>query len=119
MEDDLYMNDEAVMKVIESMRTQVAHVGLKSIDLMSLPDLKEGDLQLMLKANLFLTAFVMLLGDVQNTNNMTTAKTLVAMWANKPLNDLVRVAYADEISSLKESIDDEIQLIENWANKDD
>jgi len=116
MEDEMFFNEESLIALMRSMAVQIASVGLDSVEMMTWPNLEDEQLALMMKGNLFLTVFTMLLASIGQDNDVEAAKRVVQVWSSEKVRELTKVAYADEINNLKQHIDDDIQKLENMVN---
>lgn len=118
MFEEMSFNEDAVLALVHSMAAQISEVGLAATDMMMLPNLTDEQLTLMMKSNLFLTAFAMLLIDICKYKDVNAANSVMSVWTADKIRELTQVAYAEEIHAMKESLANDIQDIENWANKD-
>lgn len=117
MSDKIPMTSESMYKLIDSMAHEVIKHGENEAKLINNPMLTDEEVFTVMKTNTFLTAYAVLLLKVVEKENPKFAETILNIWMTSPISDLVKVAFAEEIEEVIETIAKGIEKLEDIANE--
>lgn len=117
MTDKIPMTSESMYKLIESMAYEVVKHGEQESKLIGSPMLSNEEILTIMKTNTFLTAFAVLLLKIVEQENAAFAETVLNIWMSSPINDLVKIAFAEEIEEAIDTIAKGIEKLEDIANE--
>lgn len=115
-EDDektLFLSDEAILALVSTLATEVVRHGEAESKLIESRKLSEEEVVSVMKANTLLTVFALFLVDVVKSEDIETAQRIVNCWISPVIQDLVSIAFAEEIDDAAEVVTQGIADLED------
>ncbi|NBU23372.1 MAG: hypothetical protein EBS38_05625 [Actinobacteria bacterium] len=117
-EGQLYLTNDAIMALVSTLVSEVVRYGEAESMLIEHKALSDAEVQTIMKANTLLTVFAMLLVKVVESNDIEFAKTVVNCWISPVVQDMVQIAFAEEIEEAAAAVVNGISDIEASVNKE-
>lgn len=117
-EKELFLSDSAVFALVSTLATEIVRYGEKESQLLEHKKLSDDEISTIMKANTLLTVFAMLLIEIVNQKNLEMAKTVVQCWISPAVQDMVSIAFAEEIQQAAEVVTQGIGDLEKEVNKE-
>jgi hypothetical protein len=120
IDDDnlLYLTEDATFALVSTLATEVIRYGEDEAKLIEHPKLKENEVITVMKANTLLTVFAMFLVRVVESKDIKSAEMIVNSWVSPAVQDMVQIAFADEIEHAASVVTRGIDDIEFAVNKE-
>lgn len=116
--EELFLTEEALFALVSSIMVEMVKHGEAEALLIESKTLTEDQQMIVVKANTLLTLATLSMFAIVETQNVSAAKLVVETWTSPMMQDLVGIAFADEITSAHEKLDAEIDLLEQEVNKE-
>jgi len=117
-ENELFLSDDALLALVSTLATEVVRYGEAESTLLENKRLSDEDVVIVMKANTLLTVFAMFLVKVVESKDIEMAKTVVEAWISPNIQDMVQIAFAEEIDEAAEVVTQGITNLEDIANKE-
>lgn len=113
-EDDVTLTDEAAMSVMEGILSEMIDVGERHAEgLTKLPDeFKRSAMQI----NTLLSVQTVLLYNFVKRADVGVARELVEIWCSEQMQNLVSLAFRDEVEAAYTAVQDGIDSLEKLVN---
>lgn len=120
MSDDIIkLTDDAVEKLFGSIVMNFITSGEAEAKLLEEQDALTGDQQAtIMKSNTLYTVSTMYFMTVLQDKDIDTMRKVMTIWATPMVQDLVNIAFHEEIKNAGDSVEDAIKQMEEEANKD-
>lgn len=116
--EDLFLSEEAVFALVSSIMVEMIKHGEAEALLIESKTLDEQQQMIVVKANTLLTLATLTMFAIVESQNLSAAKAVVETWTSPMMQDLVSIAFADEINSAHDKLEAEINLLEQEVNKE-
>lgn len=117
-ETKLYLSNDAIMALVSTLVTEVVRYGEEESLLIENKHITDNEAKVVMKANTLLTVFAMLLVRVVESKNIEFATAVVNCWISPVVQDMVQIAFAEEIEEAARVVTNGINDIETLANKE-
>jgi len=117
-ENELFLSDDALLALVSTLATEVVRYGEAESTLLENKRLSDEDVVIVMKANTLLTVFAMFLVKVVESKDIEMAKTVVEAWISPNIQDMVQIAFAEEIDDAAAVVTQGISNLEDIANKE-
>jgi len=117
-DNELFLSDDALLALVSTLATEVVRYGEAESTLLENKRLSDEDVVIVMKANTLLTVFAMFLVKVVESKDIEMAKTVVEAWISPNIQDMVQIAFAEEIDEAAEVVTQGITNLEDIANKE-
>lgn len=117
-ENELFLSDDALFALVSTLATEVIRYGELESQLINSPKLSDDQSLVIMKSNTLLTTFAMLLVRVVASDDVDFAKMVVEVWTDPTVQDMVRIAFAEEIQEAVAVVSQGIDDIEQSVNKE-
>lgn len=117
--NETYLSDKAVMNILKALTTEVVIHGSDESELVMESELSDSQKQTVMKANTFLSVFGGLLMHIIDTKNVPFARAVLNVWASKPIQELARLAFSEELADVHNRVTQQIDELEKFINKGD
>jgi len=117
-ENELFLSDDALLALVSTLATEVVRYGEAESTLLENKRLSDEDVVIVMKANTLLTVFAMFLVKVVESKDIEMAKTVVEAWISPSIQDMVQIAFAEEIDDAAAVVTQGISNLEDIANKE-
>lgn len=117
-ENKLYLSNDAIMALVSTLVTEVVRYGEEESLLIENKHITDNEAKVVMKANTLLTVFAMLLVRVVESKNIEFATAVVNCWISPVVQDMVQIAFAEEIEEAARVVTNGINDIETLANKE-
>ena len=117
-EKELFLSDDALLALVSTLATEVVRYGEAESTLLENKKLSDEDVVIVMKANTLLTVFAMFLVKVVESKDIDMATTVVEAWISPSIQDMVQIAFAEEIQDAAEVVTQGISNLEDIANKE-
>ena len=117
-ENKLYLSNDAIMALVSTLVTEVVRYGEEESLLIENKHITDNEAKVVMKANTLLTVFAMLLVKVVESKNIDFATAVVNCWISPVVQDMVQIAFAEEIEEAARVVTNGINDIETLANKE-
>ena len=117
-DNELFLSDDALLALVSTLATEVVRYGEAESTLLEHKRLSDEDVIIVMKANTLLTVFAMFLVKVVESKDIEMAKTVVEAWISPNIQDMVQIAFAEEIDEAAEVVTQGITNLEDIANKE-
>lgn len=117
-EKELFLSDDALLALVSTLATEVVRYGEAESALLENKKLSDEDIVTVMKANTLLTVFAMFLVKVVESKNIDMAQTVVEAWISPSIQDMVQIAFAEEIQDAAMVVTQGISNLEDIANKE-
>jgi hypothetical protein len=115
-EDKVMLTDEAAVKITAGILTEMITQGEKEAELIDkLP--KEFQSTVM-KTNTLLSLATVILYKIVESNDAAAARGVVGIWTSDSIQQLISIAFKEEVDAAEQSIQDGIAQVEDLANKE-
>jgi hypothetical protein len=115
---ELYLSEEAMFALVSTLATEVIRFGEDEAKLVESRRLTDEQSLIIMKANTLLTTFAMLLVRIIESEDPEFAKMVVEVWTTPAMQDMVRVAFAEEIEEAALIVAQGIDDLEKSINKE-
>jgi hypothetical protein len=117
-EQKLMLSEDAIMALVSTLVTEVVRYGEEESLLIESKSLKDHEVMAIMKANTLLTVFAMLLVRVVESKNIEFATAIINCWISPTVQDMVQIAFAEEIEEAARVVTNGINDIELAVNKE-
>jgi len=117
-EQKLMLSEDAIMALVSTLVTEVVRYGEEEALLIESKSLKDHESLTVMKANTLLTVFAMLLVRVVESKNIEFATAIINCWISPAVQDMVQIAFAEEIEEAARVVTNGINDLEMAANKE-
>jgi hypothetical protein len=117
-DNELFLSDDALLALVSTLATEVVRYGEAESTLLEHKRLSDEDVIIVMKANTLLTVFAMFLVKVVESKDIDMAKTVVEAWISPAIQDMVQIAFAEEIDDAADVVTQGISNLEDIANKE-
>lgn len=117
-EQKLLLSEDAIMALVSTLVTEVVRYGEEESLLIESKSLKDHEVMAVMKANTLLTVFAMLLVRVVESKNIEFATAIINCWISPTVQDMVQIAFAEEIEEAARVVTNGINDIELAVNKE-
>ena len=117
-DNELFLSDDALLALVSTLATEVVRYGEAESALLEHKRLSDEDVIIVMKANTLLTVFAMFLVKVVESKDIDMAKTVVEAWISPAIQDMVQIAFAEEIDDAADVVTQGISNLEDIANKE-
>ena len=117
-DNELFLSDDALLALVSTLATEVVRYGEAESTLLENKRLSDEDVVIVMKANTLLTVFAMFLVKVVESKDIDMAKTVVEAWISPAIQDMVQIAFAEEIDDAADVVTQGISNLEDIANKE-
>lgn len=116
--EDMFLTEEALFALVSSIMVEMVKHGEAEALLIDSKTLQEDQQAIIVRANTLLTLATLFMFGIVETQNTSAAKLVVETWTSPMMQDLVSIAFAEEIESAHEQLDAEIAKLEQEVNKE-
>lgn len=117
-ESKLVLSDDAILALVSTLVTEVVRYGEEESLLIDHKGLSDHEVITIMKANTLLTVFAMLLVRVVESKNIEFATAIVNCWISPAVQDMVQIAFAEEIEEAARVVTEGINDLEKAINKE-
>lgn len=117
-EQKLVLSDDAILALVSTLVTEIVRYGEEEALLIESKSLKDHESLTVMKANTLLTVFAMLLVRVVESKNIEFATAIINCWISPVVQDMVQIAFAEEIEEAARVVTNGINDLEMAANKE-
>jgi hypothetical protein len=117
-DNELYLSEEAVLSLVSTLAMEIVRYGEAEAQLIENSKLSESEVIVVMKANTLLTFSAMLLVKIVETGDVELAKMVVALWTSPAMQDMVQIAFTEEIDEAVGVIAQGIADLEEELNKE-
>ena len=118
-DETIKLTDEAVEKLFASILMNVISSGEDEAKLLSTEEaLTDEQVMILMKSNALYTVAAMYFMTVLQDKDMNTMRKILTIWATPMVQDLINIAFVEEIENAGKSVEDAITKMEEEANKD-
>lgn len=115
---ELFLSDDAIFALVSTLATEVIRYGEEESKLIENKHLSENEVVGVMKANTLLTVFAMLLVRVVESKDIEGATSIVNCWISPAVQDLVQIAFSEEIEEAANIVTGGIDRLEKDINKE-
>lgn len=116
-DDPLKLTNEALEKFYGSLVLNYISAGEAEANVIENGKLTEDLQAVMMKANTLFTVATMYLMQIMQERDLDAMRKVITIWAQPMVQDLVKIAFGDEIKEAQDSIEKAIESMEEEANK--
>lgn len=118
-DETIKLTDEAVEKLFASIVMNVISSGEEEAKLLSDDDaLTDEQARLLMKSNALFTVSAMYFMTVLQDKDLNVMRKVLTIWSTPMVQDLINIAFSEEIEKAEGSVKDAIDKMEEEANKD-
>jgi hypothetical protein len=117
-EQRLELSADAILALVSTLVTEVVRYGEEESLLIESKSLKDHEALTVMKANTLLTVFAMLLVRVVESKNIEFATAIINCWISPAVQDMVQIAFAEEIEEAARVVTNGINDLEMAINKE-
>jgi hypothetical protein len=117
-EQRLELSADAILALVSTLVTEVVRYGEEESLLIESKSLKDHEALTVMKANTLLTVFAMLLVRVVESKNIEFATAIINCWISPAVQDMVQIAFAEEIEEAARVVTNGINDLEIAVNKE-
>ena len=117
-ESKLFLSDDAILALVSTLAVEVVRYGEQEAALIDEKKLSEEQKDSIMKANTLLTVFAALLVRIVESEDIATAAKVVDCWISPSVQDMVSIAFANEIEQAAAHVTQGIDDLEGAANKE-
>lgn len=117
-DNELFLSDDSLLALVSTLATEIVRYGEAESQLLENKRLSDEDVVIVMKANTLLTVFAMFLVKVVESKDINMAKSVVEAWISPAIQDMVQIAFAEEIQDAADVVTEGIANLENIANKE-
>ncbi len=117
-EQRLELSADAILALVSTLVTEVVRYGEEESLLIESKSLKDHEALTVMKANTLLTVFAMLLVRVVESKNIEFATAIINCWISPTVQDMVQIAFAEEIEEAARVVTNGINDLEMAINKE-
>jgi hypothetical protein len=117
-EQKLELSADAILALVSTLVTEVVRYGEEESLLIESKSLKDHEALTVMKANTLLTVFAMLLVRVVESKNIEFATAIINCWISPAVQDMVQIAFAEEIEEAARVVTNGINDLEIAVNKE-
>lgn len=114
----LELSADAILALVSTLVTEVVRYGEEESLLIESKSLKDYEALTIMKANTLLTVFAMLLVRVVESKNIEFATAIINCWISPAVQDMVQIAFAEEIEEAARVVTNGINDLESLVNKE-
>jgi hypothetical protein len=117
-EEKLFLSDQALLSLVATLATEIVRYGEQESKLFENKHLSEDEVAVLMKSNTLLTVFAFLLINIVKSEDVDSAKRVVEVWITPAIQDMVSIAFAEEIENAARVVVEGIDDIEKHMNKE-
>jgi len=117
-QERLELSADAILALVSTLVTEVVRYGEEESLLIESKSLKDHEALTVMKANTLLTVFAMLLVRVVESKNIEFATAIINCWISPAVQDMVQIAFAEEIEEAARVVTNGINDLEMAINKE-
>jgi hypothetical protein len=117
-EGKLFLSDDAILALVSTLAVEIVRYGEQESALIGEKKLSDEQVTTIMKANTMLTVFASLLVRIVESEDIATAAKVVDCWISPSVQDMVSIAFADEIEQAAAHVTRGIDDLEGAANKE-
>jgi hypothetical protein len=117
-DEAIKLTDEATEKLFGSIVMNFISSGEEEAKSLDNEALSKEQQMIMMKANTLFTVSTMYFMTVLQDKDLETMRKVLTIWSTPMVQDLINIAFHDEIEAAANSVDDAINQMEKEANKD-
>lgn len=117
-ESKLFLSDDAILALVSTLAVEVVRYGEQEAAMIEDKKLSEEQKSIIMKANTLLTVFATLLVKIVESENIEVAKQVVECWIAPAMQDMVSIAFAEEIEQAAGVVTQGISDLEDAVNKE-
>ncbi len=117
-EENIKLTDEATENFFGSLVMNFISAGEAEAGVIESNKLTKEQQVIVMKANTLFTIATMYLMTVLQDKDLDTMRKVLTIWSTPMVQDLVNIAFDDEIKEAKNAVDSAIDTMEKEANKD-
>jgi hypothetical protein len=117
-ESKMFLSDDAILALVSTLAVEVVRYGEQEAALIDEKKLSEEQKDSIMKANTLLTVFAALLVRIVESEDIATAAKVVDCWISPSVQDMVSIAFANEIEQAAAHVTQGIDDLEDVANKE-
>lgn len=117
-DNELFLSDDSLLALVSTLATEIVRYGEAESQLLENKRLSDEDVVIVMKANTLLTVFAMFLVKVVESKDIDMAKAVVEAWISPAIQDMVQIAFAEEIQDAADVVTEGIANLENIANRE-
>lgn len=115
-EDKNMLTDEAAIKITAGILTEMITQGEKEAEIIdSLPEEFQSTV---MKTNTLLSLATVILYKIVESKDVAAARGVVNIWTSDSIQQLISIAFKEEVDAAEQSIQDGIAQVEDLANKE-
>lgn len=118
-DDSIKLTDEAVEKFFGSLLLNFISCGEAEAIVIEEGKLTQSQQVVIMKANTLFTVATMYLMSVVQDKDLDAMRKILALWSQPMIQDLVNIAFKEDIQAATDSIEKAIDSMEKEANKDE
>jgi len=118
-DNQIHLSEDAVFALVSTLATEVVRYGEREAQIIENKKLSDEDVVTVMKANTLLTVFAMLLVEVVKSEDIEMAQRIVTCWISPAIQDMVSIAFAEEIEDAAEVITQGIADLEDSLKETD
>lgn len=115
---ELFLTDDAIFALVSTLTTEVIRYGEIEAELIHSKHLSDDQIIAVMKSNTLLTVFAMLLVRVVESKDLNAATAIVNCWISPAVQDMVQIAFAEEIEEAATMVTDGIDNLEASLGKE-
>lgn len=117
-DNELFLSDDSLLALVSTLATEIVRYGEAESQLLENKRLSDEDVVIVMKANTLLTVFAMFLVKVVESKDINMAKSVVEAWISPAIQDMVQIAFAEEIQDAADVVTEGIANLEDIANRE-
>jgi len=117
-DEAIKLTDEATEKLFGSIVMNFISSGEEEAKVLDSDALEMKEQMIVMKANTLFTVSTMYFMTVLQDKDLDVMRKVLTIWSTPMVQDLVNIAFHDEIKAASQSVDDAIVQMEKEANKD-
>lgn len=117
-DNELFLSDDSLLALVSTLATEIVRYGEAESQLLENKRLSDEDVVIVMKANTLLTVFAMFLVKVVESKDINMAKSVVEAWISPAIQDMVQIAFAEEIQDAANVVTEGIANLEDIANRE-
>lgn len=117
-DNELFLSDDSLLALVSTLATEIVRYGEAESQLLENKRLSDEDVVIVMKANTLLTVFAMFLVKVVESKDINMAKSVVEAWISPSIQDMVQIAFAEEIQDAADVVTEGIANLEDIANRE-
>jgi hypothetical protein len=118
-DDPIKLTDEAVEKFFGSLVLNFISSGEAEAEIIENGKLSQDQQTIVMKSNTLFTVATMYLMTILQDKDLDSMRKVLTVWSQPMIQDLVNIAFKDDIDAAKDSVEKAIESMEKEANKDE